>query len=305
MQSTMDTITSNDVVHNSETNLETSDDDDQTAALEILNNVRTLLIQAFESDHPDSFGAKLTSEYPIIAKNDLGGDLGRCEIHRHGGWQRTISGVEQAKSFSIGSLSIQLKSDQGSVLPIEVLLSTFLHELAHTITVPERIRLASIPKEYVNDFLEIKPEEWVFWSHSPVFYKNFGILLQKAEQLGIFVIPSVPNKYSVRNLRRFDSVSVSASISGLNLLGNSPMFGKGSQQHQESQLPLRLILTDAQGTKQKPVTLQVRSKELVMKEAKTRLNLRKKAKNVLTTHGESVTDDMLSIMENDTVLIVT
>ena len=48
MQSTMDT--SNNVVHNSETNLETSDDDDQTAALEILNNVRTLLIQAFESD---------------------------------------------------------------------------------------------------------------------------------------------------------------------------------------------------------------------------------------------------------------
>ena len=83
------------------------------------------------------------------------------------------------------------------------------------------------------------------------------------------------------------------------------MLGKRSQQHQESQLPLRLILTDAQGTKQKPVTLQVRSKELVMKEAKTRLNLRKKAKNVLTTHGESVTDDMLSIMENDTVLIVT
>ena len=235
MQSTMDT--SNDVVQNSETNLETSDDDDQTAALEILNNVRTLLIQAFESDHPDSFGAKLTSEYPIIAKNDLGGDLGRCEINRHGGWQRTISGVEQAKSFSIGSLSIQLKSDQGSVLPIEVLLSTFLHELAHTITVPERIRLASIPKEYVNDFLDIKPEEWVFWSHSPVFYKNFAILLQKAEQLGIFLIPSVPNKYSVRNLRRFDSVSVSASFSGLNLLGHSLMLGK------RSQLPLRLILT--------------------------------------------------------------
>ena len=287
-----------DMVHNSQANLGSLDGDDESVALKILDDVRTLLCQAFESDHPDSFGARLTSDYPIIAKNDLEGDLGRCEIHRHGGWQRTISGVEQAKSFSIGSLSILLKSDQGLVLPIEVLLPTLLHELAHTITVPERRKMASIPKEYANEFPSIKPEEWVFWSHSPVFYKNFAVLLQKAEQLGIYVSPSVPNKYSVRNLRRFDSLNMSASLSGLNI-GHSPMFSK----HQESQ-PLRLILTSAQGSKQKPVTLQVRTKELVMKEAKTRLNLRKKVKNVLTIHGESVTDDMLRLMANDTVLVV-
>ena len=52
------------------------------------------------------------------------------------------------------------------------------------------------------------------------------------------------------------------------------------------------------------MTLQDRTKELVMKEAKTRLNLRKKVKNVLTIHGESVTDDMLRLMANDTVLVV-
>ena len=63
-------------------------------------------------------------------------------------------------------------------------------------------------------------------------------------------------------------------------------------------------MTSAQGSKQKPVTLQVKTKELVMKEAKTRLNLRKKVKNVLTIHGESVTDDMLRLMANDTVLVV-
>ena len=110
--------------------------------LKDLNDVRTLLSQAFESNQPESFGAKLTCEFPIIAKNDLE-DLGRCELM-----------VEQAKSVSVESLFIQLISNQ-MVLPMEVLLPTFIHELAHTVTVPERRKLGSIPREYLVNEVRI------------------------------------------------------------------------------------------------------------------------------------------------------
>ena len=60
--------------------------------------------------------------------------------------------------------------------------------------------------------------------HPPRFYENFALLLTMAEKLGIFVLPAAPNKFSARNLRRFDSVDPSASIQGLNN-GSSPMFG--------------------------------------------------------------------------------
>jgi hypothetical protein len=82
------------------------------------------------------------------------------------------------------------------------------------------------PDEVQNS--KFNADQWVIFHHSPTFYSNFTFLLKMAEQLGVYVLPANPNKYSARNLKRFDNVDLTASIMGLNK-GFSPMFGtKGS-----------------------------------------------------------------------------
>ena len=69
---------------------------------------------------------------------------------------------------------------------------------------------------------------------------------------------------------------------------------------------MRLILTDGQRTKKKPITLDIERKSVdeILKEAKSRLNMRKKPKNVVTIQGKTVTNDMLeNEIENDTIIV--
>ena len=70
---------------------------------------------------------------------------------------------------------------------------------------------------------------------------------------------------------------------------------------------MRLILTDCQRTKKKPITLLVEQKsvEEILKEAKSRLNMRKKPKSAVTIQGKTVTNDMLeNEIENDTIIVI-
>ena len=104
---------------------------EEKETLEILNQVRTMLSKAFEDEK--SFSNPITTDYPIKAiKNQ--GDFkfqGCCEIETQGGWVRKLN-VEKAKKFFIRNLFVQLLSENGSILPREILLPTFLHELSHT-----------------------------------------------------------------------------------------------------------------------------------------------------------------------------
>ena len=109
---------------------------EEKKTLEILNQVRTMLSKAFEDESnctPKSFSNSIATDYPIKPiKNQ--GDFkfhGWCEIETQGGWVRKLN-VEKAKKFFIRNLFVQLLSENGSILPREILLPTFLHELSHT-----------------------------------------------------------------------------------------------------------------------------------------------------------------------------
>ena len=124
---------------------------EEKKTLEILNQVRTMLSKAFEDESnctPKSFSNPIATDYPIKPiKNQ--GDFkfhGWCEIETQGGWVRKLN-VEKAKKFFIRNLFVQLLSENGSILPREILLPTFLHELSHTVTTPQKWQVNSIPNE--------------------------------------------------------------------------------------------------------------------------------------------------------------
>ena len=288
----------------------TNPDVEISSTLHMLEKVRKMLCEAFANidQQPESFGLPITTNYPIkIIENNSEENEdfkfhGWVEGEQKGGWIRQFN-KELAKNYSILSLFVQLRSKNGSILPMELLLPTLLHELAHTVTMPEKWRVGSIPQEF-RQYEEIdikKPDEWVILHHSPTFYTNFVILLQMAEKLGIYVLPSIPNKYSARNLKRFDQIQIDSSENGFQN-GHSPIFSVRKKGR-----PLRLILTDGQRTKKKPITLDIERKSVdeILKEAKSRLNMRKKPKNVVTIQGKTVTNDMLeNEIENDTIIVI-
>ena len=109
---------------------------EEKETLDILNQVRSMLSKAFEDESncpPKSFSNPIATDYPIKSIKNQGEfkSHGWCEIETQGCWVRKLN-VEKANKFFIRNLCVQLLSENGSILPREILLPTFLHELSHT-----------------------------------------------------------------------------------------------------------------------------------------------------------------------------
>jgi hypothetical protein len=81
-------------------------------ALQILEQVRTILSKAFESNQPESFATPILTNYPIKAlllNQDSFKVHGYCEIETKGGWEKNLD-VERAKEFTVLNLFVQLRS---------------------------------------------------------------------------------------------------------------------------------------------------------------------------------------------------
>ena len=178
---------------------------EEKAIISKLEKVRQLLKEGFEcTEWPESFGRPITTDYPIKTQNSLQYH-GWCEIILpKNEWIRKLN-IEKPKEFSISGLTVHLKAslEDNALLPMELLLPTLIHELAHSVTTPEKWRLNSIPKELQEGQYEgLKSYDYVILHHSPTFYTNFALLLQMAEKLNIYSLPATPNKYSVRALKK-------------------------------------------------------------------------------------------------------
>ena len=59
--------------------------------------------------------------------------------HIGGRWQAASGGVRLATECSVQSVAVRLQRDDGSWLPIEQVLGTFIHEMAHVVrdTIPK------------------------------------------------------------------------------------------------------------------------------------------------------------------------
>merc|ERR1712039_1046310 len=237
----------------------------------------------------------------------MGGFHGFCDI-REGSWQYDSAGdVHRAMSFTVRSVSVQLSNEQGQPLPVELLLATFIHELAHTVTRPEMRRAASVDTAVLKlqpqaAGLDSQPDKLVPVHHSEDFYSNFAALLRVAERLGIYSLPAGPNKFAPKSLMRFDSIDPAAMRAGLSV-GKSELYATALGAVAR---PLRVLLTDVQRTKKKPLELDAGDVSIacVLKEAKQRLNLRKKPTRVCDAAGSPMEEALLSQVSDGALLVV-
>lgn len=269
--------------------------------LDMLCNARELMAAELQRESlPESFFCPLCCETPVTSMKRHGYH-GFCDICVES-YKDEPDGARRATSFIVRSIGLQLRDVHGKLLPLELLLATFIHELAHSVTQPEMRPVAEVSeavlklqpraREAKHGFIEVH--------HSDAFYHNFAVLLRVAERLGIYELPALPNKFSPKALARFDNLDVEASLAGLNL-GRSRLYATAPITPDK---PLQVLLVDARRTKQKPVTLQRRSTAELLAQAKQRLNLRKRPTSVIDSSGKPVDDDMLLSMHDGVILMV-
>ena len=130
--------------------------------LDILFQIRKLLIdysikkniQFHSVDKKYKRNLKLSDDYDIyeLDKITLDGEDG---FQYHGityvnvkTWISYKDGIRIADldTLSIDKLGVCLKFKNGDIIPIEIVIHTFLHELAHTVTIPEQRN----PRQLIN-----------------------------------------------------------------------------------------------------------------------------------------------------------
>ena len=282
---------------------------------------------------------RMKIDFPIKQGTSMRGYHGCCDI-AYGGWDTTGC---RASTIKIRCLTMAMREQPaqkicmpcdkkmqkpGQILPVEILLCTFIHELAHTVTHGERKRRDQVSR----DTLKLQPEdavrrghkkasakEMLTVHHSQTFYKNFATLLRAAESLRIYALPSVRNKFSPRNLMRFDSIDLGMHMKGFHL-GHSPRFS-----HRPDLRALRANVNNAKPSpirvslvafckgvrKQKPVLVMPADMTVsrLLKLARSKLQLSKKQAAALWSDKEELIGCDTGLMDHvssakDVVLIV-
>lgn len=139
-----------------------------------------------------------------------------CNIHGYTiidvpNWINIKPGVKIAdiKTMLIKEIKICVKTFDNKNIPIEAIIHTFIHELAHTITIPEQILSKNITKQRkkIQPTVENKKSNHYMQNHhSDSFYCNFARLLRIAEILDIYTLPNSHKNFTIKNLQRFDSL---------------------------------------------------------------------------------------------------
>jgi len=201
-------------------------------------------------------------------------------------------------------VELRLRDSNGVLFKVEALLPTLLHEFAHCLTPGEL--------HYGHNEDGKRSRKWHYIAHCEAFYANFAKILVLADRLDIFKLPNTPNKYSMRNLKRYDSIDVEVVPSYA--MGTSPLYADAArgatslsapgnaQSAAASQQPLRLTLIGGGGAR-KPVVLKKRTLAAVRTAAagKFRLN---SVKRVLFEWGHPVQESDLLTMPQDACLVV-
>ena len=239
------------------------------AVLDILRNVRAVLHKAL----PQEFGLSLS--FPIEdASSEMAstGCHGLTDIEYK--WEPSR---RQSSSLTVRRVAVAVfdPTQPTEPLPIELLLLTFIHELAHTVTQAELVPIDSVTQTR-SDVEGSFREKLVVVHHSKPFYEHYATLLKAAEKLGVLTIPSVPNKYSEANLQRLDSIDVTMSKAGLNR-GVSPMYSKMPPK-------VRVSLT-AKSAQSRVVVLEVEGLSLKTLLQVARSKLRLSAKSCKEVHS--------------------
>ena len=175
-------------------------------------NSHNIIFNSIDKQYKKSL--KLTDNYKIY-ELDTNETINGENVEYHGvtyiNVKDWISYKDGIKIADIDTLTIEnlgvFFSQNGNQIPIEIVIHVFLHELAHTVTIPEQRLSKTLSKKtklLQSHVSEKKKNKFMPCHHSDNFYKNFATILRIAEQLNIYILPKTNKIFSVRNLQRYD-----------------------------------------------------------------------------------------------------
>tara|TARA_Y100001933_G_scaffold212305_1_gene217358 strand:- start:1580 stop:2221 length:642 start_codon:yes stop_codon:yes gene_type:complete len=139
-----------------------------------------------------------------------------CNIHGFtiinvGKWINIKPGLKIADitTMVVKEMKICVKTFDNKNIAIEAIIHTFIHELAHTVSIPELVLSKNITKQRkkIQPTVENKKcNHYMQNHHSDSFYSNFARLLRIAELLDIYKLPHSHRNFTIKNLQRFDSL---------------------------------------------------------------------------------------------------
>ena len=211
--------------------------------IEILYKIRQLLI-LYQKENKIKFNSvdkkcnihlDLNDDYEIkeIVNNNDPNFNNKDNFEYHGvthinvkRWISYKPGIRMAdlSQTEIEWLGVKLKFLNNNIIPIEIVIHTFLHELAHTITIPEQQLAKNINKktkslQSINTYK--KKNTFMPCHHSDNFYKNFATILRMSEALNIYILPKTHRNFTPKNIQRYDCMfNPQDNMS----VGKSPLF---------------------------------------------------------------------------------
>jgi len=199
---------------------------------------------------------QIQTEFPILemdptkrSSSDKKGNhyLGFCQS-RYTNWKTVANGKESERVIP-QKIWLRLEDEQGNLVPLRAILPTFLHELAHSITVGQ---VLIINGEEQNDV------------HGELFYNNFAKILKLADQLDIYSLPPRFKNYALHTLKRFDAIDL--LVASPTMCGTSKKFAATSNASENT--PLRFTLMHSVNHQQKVVTITQRTEQALHQAAR-------------------------------------
>lgn len=165
--------------------------DDESHILSVLEEIRKSL-------YNEGNLKEIQLDFPIVLMHNvdpiqhLKDYCGVCHILYHN-WLLSDAdhNVKISRNYKVQRIEIRIYDDEKELIPMANIIAVYLHELAHAITIGV----------CVND-----NNKWIELEHPKQFYANYAKILKIAEKLNIFTLGNVKDKYSMRNLKRFDDI---------------------------------------------------------------------------------------------------
>lgn len=184
--------------------------------LHILEDVRRRLIDhVAENGFVFNSGLTIAADYDVLAMSEemlAARALGDCDIHgcamiRVERWSQARAGVKVALDRTVDFIAIRLRDAQDAPLPLGAILHTFLHELAHTVTIPEQ----HLSRKMTRQTKRLQPTvtqrtKFVPNHHTCAFYCNFAKILRMSDFLGIYTLPKTHRNFSPKCVQRYDTM---------------------------------------------------------------------------------------------------
>lgn len=207
---------------------------DNKEIIDILNQIRILIHDYVIKNkinftyHKQNTPLKIDLDFEISNLDFDEEPFDKCSIHGVtyidvNNWISKSPGVKIAdvRTLKVKKMEIYMKQ-----IPIEAIIHTYIHELAHTVTIPEMIfskNICSKNKRIQPTVDNKKNNSFMQNHHSDSFYGNFAKLLRISEELNIYVLPKTHRNFNIKNLQRYDSL---INPNDLLSLGTSPLFQK-------------------------------------------------------------------------------